>query len=133
MPKSSSRKRPCSICRKWFLPDVRQKGRQKTCDNPDCRREYHRRQCADWNKKNKEYFKGNYLNAKLEKVANPSPDPCTPPQPGIRPILMPECRMRPIIPRDIALREVGARKLIIIEYLAEQLMQRKAVNATGFS
>jgi len=31
MAKNSRGKRPCSICRKWFTPDVRQKGRQKTC------------------------------------------------------------------------------------------------------
>ena len=68
MSKSSPLKRLCCICRKWFLPDVRQKNRQKTCDNPECRRKHHRRQCAKWNEKNKEYFQSNYLNKELEKV-----------------------------------------------------------------
>jgi hypothetical protein len=74
MSQSSSLKRPCCICRKWFSPDVRQKNWQKTCDNPECRREHHRRLCAKWNKKNKEYFQSNYLNKKLEKVGKPPPE-----------------------------------------------------------
>ena len=68
MAKNLCGKRPCSICRKWFQPDVRQKGRQKTC-SPDCRQELHRRQCDKWNKKNKEYFKNNYLGKKIEIAA----------------------------------------------------------------
>jgi integrase len=48
MSQIRSRKRPCKICRKWFLPDVRQAGRQKTC-SAGCRRELHRRSCAEWN------------------------------------------------------------------------------------
>jgi hypothetical protein len=46
--------------------DVRQKGRQKTCGKPDCMKEQHRRQSEKWNKKNKEYFKNNYLGKKIE-------------------------------------------------------------------
>ncbi len=67
------RKRPCSICRKWFLPDVRQKGRQSTCSLA-CRKEKHRRRCKTWNEKNKTYFKAIYLNKKLEQTNKPPPD-----------------------------------------------------------
>jgi hypothetical protein len=74
MAKNSRGKRPCSICRKWFQPDVRQKGRQKTC-GPDCKNELHRRQCDEWNKKNKEYFKNNYLGKKIEKAEVKQPKP----------------------------------------------------------
>ena len=63
MAKHSLGKRPCSICRQWFQPDVHQKGRQKTCGNPDCKREQHRRQCEKWNRKNRDYFKTNYLES----------------------------------------------------------------------
>ena len=54
------------FCRKWFLPDVRQKGRQKTC-SPACQRELHRRQCEQWNRKNKAVAANNYLAKKLEE------------------------------------------------------------------
>ena len=67
MSKSSRGKRPCSICRKWFQPDVRQKGRQRTCSK-DCSNQLHRRACEKWNKKNREYFKNNALNEKIEKL-----------------------------------------------------------------
>jgi len=38
MAKNLRGKRPCSICHKWFQPDVHQKGRLKTC-GPDCKKE----------------------------------------------------------------------------------------------
>jgi len=88
MAKSSSGKRPCCICRKWFKPDVRQKGRQKTCGRPACKTELHRRHCQKWNKKNGEYVKNNYLGKKLEKIEKtiskefrPSTPPHDPPHP----------------------------------------------------
>ena len=77
MPKSRSRKRPCSICRKWFLPDVRQKDRQVTC-SPECRKERHRRKCAEWNHKHRADRKSDYLSKKLEKTAEP-PEPSSMP------------------------------------------------------
>jgi hypothetical protein len=132
MSKSSPRKRPCCICRKWFLPDVRQKNRQKTCDNPECRREHHRRQCAKWNKKNKEYFQSNYLNKKLEKVGKPPPDTGDF-QPVTQKIFIPACRIRPILPRDITLSEAETRNLVIMDYFVEQLLARMRDNQIGFT
>lgn len=49
------RKRPCRICRRWFLPDARAKGRQQVCAAPGCQRERHRRACARWRAKNPDY------------------------------------------------------------------------------
>ena len=109
MIRHSRGKRPCCICRKWFQPDVRQKGRQKTCGNPDCTREQHRRKCGEWNKKNKAYFKTNYLDKKIEaaqekireegneSIANDS--------------------RAPILPYEIILNEYGTKHLIILRYL----------------
>ena len=62
------KKRPCCICRRWFLPDAKVKDRQVTCGDKECQREHHRRQCAKWNKKNTDYFRSNYLQKKLDKV-----------------------------------------------------------------
>ena len=130
MSKSSSRKRPCCICRKWFLPDVRQKNRQKTCGNPECQREHHRRQCAKWNKNNKEYFQSNYLNKKLEKVGRPPPETGAS-QPVTQKIPIPGCRIRPILPRDIILSEFGIKNLVIMDYFAEQLLVRMRNDQIG--
>ena len=132
MSRVSPRKRPCCICRKWFLPDVRQKNRQKTCDNSVCRKEHHRRQCAKWNKKNRNYFKSNYLGKRLDKAGNPPAAVYVPPI-GPPVSSLPECRINPILPRDIVLREVPVRNLIIIEYLVEQIMGRIRDCSTGDS
>jgi hypothetical protein len=58
------------------LPDGRLKNRQKTCGNPECQREWHRKKCAEWNKKNEEYFRTNYLQKKLEVAKSPEPNLC---------------------------------------------------------
>lgn len=112
MPNSRSRKRPCSICRKWFLPDVRQKGRQVTC-SPECRKERHRRKCAEWNRKHCANSKSDYLSKKLEETAEP-------PEPSSMPSMtnasgfnknasVSGSRINLHLPRDILRNELGER------------------------
>lgn len=115
MPNSRPRKRPCSICRKWFLPDVRQKGRQVTC-SPECRKERHRRKCAEWNRRHCANSKSDYLSKKLEQTASP-PEPD---QGGY----LSGSRINLQLPRDILQDELGERNLIIIDYLIEQILAR---------
>ena len=50
-----ARKRPCRICRCWFLPHPRAGPRQQVCSRPECQRERHRRACADWRRRNPDY------------------------------------------------------------------------------
>jgi hypothetical protein len=56
---------------------VRQKGRQVTC-SPECRKERHRRKCAEWNRKHCANSKSDYLSKKLEETAEP-PEPSSMP------------------------------------------------------
>ena len=63
------RKRPCRICRRWFSPDPRLKDRQMTCGEEACKREWHRRKCAEWNRENSELIKRERLAYKLKAVA----------------------------------------------------------------
>ncbi len=130
MPYAKSRKRPCSICRKWFLPDVRQTGRQKTCSFK-CSEELHRRNCAKWNKKNTAYFKSNYLDKKLENDSRSPPEST---QLDVRADAKPapKSRIELNLPREIIKDKIGGDNLIIIEYLAEQIFGRIRNNATGF-
>ncbi len=116
------RKRPCSICRKWFLPDVRQKKRQRTCSK-ECSNELHRRQCAIWNKKNSADFKSDYLSKKLE---NATQQPAKPSSKDIdnNEKKLPRSRINLHLPRDVICNEMGERNLIIIEYLMEQILSR---------
>ena len=130
MPNVKPRMRPCSICRKWFLPDVRQKGRQKTC-SAECRNELHRRQCAKWNQKNLAYFKSNYLSKKLDKISKPVAEAS---QSSVdkNTILPSASRVNLNLPRDVICNEVGGKNLIIIEYLVEQIIGRMRHDSTGF-
>jgi hypothetical protein len=66
MRKMLIRKRPCGICRRWFMPNPRLKDRQKTCGTSQCKREWHRKMCRKWNRENADYFTTNYLQKKLE-------------------------------------------------------------------
>ncbi len=126
MAKNSQGKRPCSICRKWFQPDVRQKGRQKTCGNPDCMNERHRRQCEKWNKKNKEYHKNNYLGKKIEKAE-------AEPHTESHEHLSSKRQAGPVLPCDIIENECGMINLIIVQYPVHQIMNQKNARATEFT
>jgi len=134
MSKAKTHKRPCSICRKWFLPDVRQKGRQKTC-SAECSRELHRRNCAKWNKKNSACFKGNYLAKKLEQINKSPPETSQTSDSSVEKntILPPKSRINLNLPRDVLYNEVGGKNLIIIEYLVEQVFCRLRIKSTGFT
>ena len=113
MAKNSRGKRPCCICRKWFVPDVRQKGRQKTC-GPACQKELHRRQCEKWNKKNKADSKSNYLAKKLEKAAiQTAPD---------SPAISFQQQTKPVLPMEIITAEYGVKPAIIVQYLVTQII-----------
>ena len=132
MPKVISRKHPCRICRRWFLANVRLKDRQKTCATPECKKEWHRRQCSKWNKRNKEYFKANYLAKKLKKISVSSDKQTAK-------IYIPQSRIKLKLPRNEIQEAINPEQLVIIEYLFEQLVQRNqsaiqvqlAVNASN--
>ena len=125
MPNARPRKRPCSICRRWFLPDVRQKGRQNTC-SPECRKERHRRQCERWNRKNKSYFKDIYLSQKLEQSTElpPAKPPPRQPHPLIeKKAIVPSSRRLSLhLPWDVIGNEFEKRELIVMDYCIKQLV-----------
>lgn len=49
------RKRPCSECRRWFLPEARVGERQRTCGSIECKRARHRRVDRAWRTANRDY------------------------------------------------------------------------------
>ena len=103
------KKRPCGICRRWFRPHPRLKDRQKTCGDPGCKKEWHKRKCAEWNKRNGDYFRANYLQKKLE------------PEPSKTQV---KSRLKTGLPLKRVQEVIGMQHLIIIEYLAQLLVQR---------
>jgi hypothetical protein len=100
------RKRPCRICKRWFIPHPRVKERQKTCGDPKCQREWHRRKCEEWNRQNADYFKANYLAKKLDAENSP------------------KSRIKTGLPIGYVQELIGSQQLIIIEYLSQLLMHR---------
>jgi hypothetical protein len=109
------KKRPCRVCRRWFTPNPRLKDRQKTCGDGKCKREWHRRKCEEWNKKNTDYFKTNYLQKKLN-AASPSETSSK--------ILPVKSRFKSGLPILYVQEVIDIQHLIIIEYLVQLLYGR---------
>ena len=104
------KKRPCRVCRRWFMPNPRLKDRQKTCGDFQCKRQWHRKKCAEWNKNNPDYFKSNYLQKKLD--ATPAKIP------------QPKSRLKSGLPLGYVQEVIGIQHLIIIEYFGQLLFRR---------
>lgn len=125
MARAKSIKKSCVICEDHFSPNVHLGDRQKTCGSTSCKREWHRRLCKKWNKKNPEYFKDIYLARKLAKIVFLSFDtkhtcPCR--QPTKKPI--PKSRIELGLPRETIQEVIGAKALVIVEYIIENIFRR---------
>ena len=117
------RKRPCRICRRWFMPNARLKDRQMTCGDDKCKREWHRRKCAEWNKNNPDYFRANYLQKKLDAGDQGDKDSNTC-QSKSTPSVLPKSRLKSGLPLQYVQEVIGIQHLIITEYLAQLLFKR---------
>jgi len=117
------RKRPCRICRRWFLPNPRLKDRQMTCADPKCKREWHRRKCAEWNKNNSDCFRSNYLHKKLDHAAQCEKGSKTL-QPKSKTLVPVRSRLKSGLPLQYVQEVIGIQHLVIIEYLAQLLLRR---------
>ena len=114
------KKRPCRICGRWFLPNPRLKDRQMTCGERGCKKQWHRKKCAEWNKKNSEYFKTNYLQKKLDAATQKGEarkSGKSPPGPPIS-------RLNSGLPHRFVQEVIGIQHLIIIEYFGQLLLRR---------
>ena len=110
------KKRPCRICKKWYLPDPRAKNTQKTCGNKECQKKWHAKKCGQWNKKNRSYFQNHHLQKKLQAAAQQSPSPEIPP-PAVKPAQSPQ------LPQEVIQGVIGVQHYIIIEYVARVLLR----------
>jgi hypothetical protein len=117
--KRLSRKRPCRICGKWFVPNPRLGDRQKTCGVPECQRLWHARKCAEWNRKHRHLFQESYLKGRV--LAGDSPEQPLSPAPPPEPI--PPVQHAPPLdyPRRVVQEVIGVQQLVIIEYIVRLL------------
>jgi len=137
MAKNIRGKRPCCICRKWFQPIAQQKGRQMAC-SPECSQEHHRRQCQKWNRKNKAYFKNNYLADKLqaideqEKSRSPPADQPARPSHSTAAFLLRSNRTEPALPMEVIAGRLDNKNAAIIHYLVFQVIRHIRFRTSGF-
>jgi hypothetical protein len=112
------KKRPCRICRRWFRPDPRVGDDQMTCGDSKCKKEWHRRKCAEWNRKNREYYREIYLKKKILATEEKN-------QKGtIEQDKIPRTRLRLGLPWQEIQEAMGVKQLVIIEYIIQALMRR---------
>jgi hypothetical protein len=121
--KRKNKKRPCRICGKWYAPNPRLADRQQTCGTMECQRKWHARKCAEWNRKNRTYFKEIYLRGRLEffgidlPAESPSCSSCR--------INDPPRRSSPLdLPQEVVQEVIEVKLFIIIEYIVRLLMRR---------
>ena len=130
MPRVPTRKRPCRICRRWFLPNPRLKSRQMTCGDTRCKTEWHRKKCAEWNRRNSNYFRSNYLQKKLDAAGQDAGTLKTPAAKNSTGWTL-RSRMKTGLPLEYVQEVIGIHELIIIEYLAQLLNRRFTETMTG--
>ncbi|MCP3892849.1 MAG: hypothetical protein GY702_28830 [Desulfobulbaceae bacterium] len=112
------KKRPCKICRKWFVPNPRLGVRQKTCGAEECKAKWHAKKCTQWNRQNREYFQTNHLNKKLQASQDQevsSENPSSQAQ---------NIGKSPQLPRGVIQEVIGVQQFVIIEYIAQLLSRR---------
>jgi hypothetical protein len=62
-----ARKRPCRVCRRWFLPHPRAGDRQHVCSRRECQKERNRRASAAWRRRHPDYDREDRLRRRLRR------------------------------------------------------------------
>jgi hypothetical protein len=123
--KMPSRKRPCRICGKWFMPNPRLGDRQKTCGADACKQQWHTAKCAEWNRQNTAYFKEIYLRSRLEPPGNDAVEllssPCSPSSSRANTAARVPSPLH--LPREAIQEVMGTQQTVIIEYIVRVLLR----------
>ena len=64
-----ARKRPCTICRRWFRPDTRVGDRQRACGKPECQTARRQKTQTNWRTRNPGYA----ISWRIDRRATPAP------------------------------------------------------------
>jgi hypothetical protein len=68
-----ARKKPCSICRRWFEPDPRVGSRQRACRKPDCQSARRQKTQASWRGRNPGYAIAWRIDQRKAQAQPPGP------------------------------------------------------------
>ena len=69
-----ARKRPCTICRRWFRPNPRVGSRQRACGSSDCQKARRQKTQANWRNQNPGYS----IAWRIDRRAAAHPEPPEP-------------------------------------------------------
>src|SRR5882724_5879584 len=75
-----ARKRPCTICRRWFRPDARVGVRQRACTTPECQAVRRQKTQANWRNHNQGYAIAWRIDQRVTQEPQP-PEPLRFPSP----------------------------------------------------
>ena len=103
-----ARKKPCSICRRWFRPDPRVGSRQRTCGQADCQSARRRKKQKEWRERHPDYFIARRIQ---ERAGRGRPEPLELPPPLSR------------LPWDIAQSEFGVQGADFIGVMGKTLLK----------
>ncbi|MDA8083698.1 MAG: hypothetical protein M0024_08595 [Nitrospiraceae bacterium] len=92
------------------MADPRSRAHQKTCGRAECKREWHRKKCAEWNAEHTAHFKAIYLARKLTACRDDEGD-----SPKCIAELAPPSQRKLKLPRREVQEVTGAKLLVIIE------------------
>ena len=67
-----ARKRPCSICRRWFRPDSRVGDRQHACGELKCQTSRRQKTQASWRRRNPDYATGYRIEQRALRTDPPA-------------------------------------------------------------
>jgi len=67
------RKKPCTICRRWFQPDPRVGDRQRACGKPECQAVRRQKTQASWRRRNPDYAIAWRLDQRAAQAPPPEP------------------------------------------------------------
>jgi hypothetical protein len=105
-----ARKRPCTICRRWFRPNARVGDRQRACGTPECQTARRQKTQAEWRNRNPGYPIVWRLDQRAA-VQSEAPEPLRMPPPLNR------------LPRDVAKDQFGPQGTDFIGVMATLILR----------
>ena len=105
-------KRPCSICRHWFVPDRRVGRRHCACSAAACQIARRARTQASWRRRNPDYFIAHRVQRRQLKADEA--------QGGVPPLVLPPPLSQ--LPWDLAQEEFGVAGTDFLGHLSRVLL-----------
>ena len=105
-------KRPCCICRRWFVPDRRIGRRQRACSASACQIARRARTQASWRRRNPDYFIAHRVQRRRLRASEAQGD--------VLPLVLPPPLSQ--LPWDLAQEEFGVAGTDFLGHLGRVLL-----------